>query len=879
LHSADDFRAALDPATSAERLRELIKVSQGLAWRVLENPSTPGALLEQLVFFLGERARAVLAEHLHTPPRRLCDVARRYPGRVLENPALPLAMLESPGAFERWPPLSVLSSPKTGPAFLAQGARHKEAEYRLRVAQHPRAGAGTLRLLWFDENLFVRRAAARHPKAPPQVRAWLNARQLLPDLSGWTTSIPPDYPAKELARWVEGPWVLRWLIAGHPALSLSDARRLQQEPSRKVQARLARATPHEEIWTALRESPDVWVQQAALHNAQIRRDLLVSSVRAGDSSGWSWLLENSSLRTEELRWVFQQALATLPKAHRAHLQTALAKNPKAPPEVLASFLTADPSPWTSHDLPAPPAAFLEADTPPWREAMRNPNTPPELVARWFRAGIDPRRESFSCRPAFSPEERDWLLSEGARGALLVVRDPTTPAEVLRRIAATQPFPPLGALGPALFGHPNFPAEEARAFALRLVSQDGTLHPSGPHPSGPHPSGPHPSGPHPSGLAALARDAAPETILAVLRRDVLQERVLRRSLFCHPALPGRALLGWAVSLDEQLLDAALQRANLSRREWWLFLGHPSPKVRHAAALSSFAPREILSLLQEAGAGRLLQGDGTANPLLSRASLRKLARGPLFAQHLVATHPNADDELLERLARSETRIAEKVAAHPRVPLSLLLRFATHRSEVLRRAAARSARLPVSCLLSLCEDKRASVRREASQNPRTPGAFLTVLRRAGASFDLGCLVAPGMLRTDVLWWLAARGVFARCLAAQNPGTPASTLARLLGDASSPVRDAASRNPSAPREVLALLWRAGASQYLQWRAAVDPSLSPEEIETLCALGPYAATMAALHPNTTRAQRMNLSQHAHPMVRHALRQAERALAEGRAPR
>lgn len=75
-------------------------------------------------------------------------------------------------------------------------------------------------------------------------------------------------------------------------------------------------------------------------------------------------------------------------------------------------------------------------------------------------------------------------------------------------------------------------------------------------------------------------------------------------------------------------------------------------------------------------------------------------------------------------------------------------------------------------------------------------------------------------------------------------STLARLLCDENFFVRRRALANDCAPRDVVGLLVRAGASADLRGKGKLDPNVAPGELERLAELGPFGRELAAAHPS-----------------------------------
>lgn len=95
-----------------------------------------------------------------------------------------------------------------------------------------------------------------------------------------------------------------------------------------------------------------------------------------------------------------------------------------------------------------------------------------------------------------------------------------------------------------------------------------------------------------------------------------------------------------------------------------------------------------------------------------------------------------------------------------------------------------------------------------------------------------------------LSLAPVFLRRRAAEESADP-GLLQQLACDESYWVRRQAARNPALPSETLGLLQRAGATRDLRGFATPDPTLPPEEIESLLPRGKFSVQLAARHPST----------------------------------
>src|SRR5215469_18458286 len=101
-------REALDPQTSADRLRKLAGNSL-LRLSVAANPSTPPDVLEQMSNATDLALVARVAANPNTPTPVLLSLAEQFPEAFLANPVLPLLLIESPRLLEALSPQALFS--------------------------------------------------------------------------------------------------------------------------------------------------------------------------------------------------------------------------------------------------------------------------------------------------------------------------------------------------------------------------------------------------------------------------------------------------------------------------------------------------------------------------------------------------------------------------------------------------------------------------------------------------------------------------------------------------------------------------------------------------------------------------------------------------
>ncbi len=270
----------------------------------------------------------------------------------------------------------------------------------------------------------------------------------------------------------------------------------------------------------------------------------------------------------------------------------------------------------------------------------------------------------------------------------------------------------------------------------------------------------------------------------------------------------------------------------------------------------------------GTVRLLV-DGGATPDLRTVAARghpdgtwiePVAELGAFGRFLAARHASCPADLTTAVAGDEdwrvrsavldnTLVSEipAIAATDTDPV-VLERLADDDLPEVRLAVARHPATDPATLGRLAADELPDIRRTAARDPRTDPEAVDALVRAGSTPDLTGLAEPDPnLDPALLTELAAGGHWARLLAVRHPATPPITLARLLCDAEPKLREWAAAHPSAPAEVIALLRRAGAADDWQGVAEGDPTMTPEELDDVSALGPWGEWVVSWHPNAPR--------------------------------
>ena len=237
------------------------------------------------------------------------------------------------------------------------------------------------------------------------------------------------------------------------------------------------------------------------------------------------------------------------------------------------------------------------------------------------------------------------------------------------------------------------------------------------------------------------------------------------------------------------------------------------VRRDAAANPSTPPAALDRLYRAGSAPGLAGPALPDPTLDPSELIELSAGGEWARRLAARHPATPPEALARLAEDPIpAIRTAAVVHPAAP-----------AEARARLHARE--------------------REASGGESEKAALV---RLAGEAMREGVSLALGPA-------LAL---------AQEPSTPASTLARLAEHGASAVRVIVAAHPSYHGAHRNLLRRAGSTHDLVGFAPPDPDLPVADLARLARGGGWARLLAARHPATAPDDLARLAADADPLVR-----------------
>ena len=238
------------------------------------------------------------------------------------------------------------------------------------------------------------------------------------------------------------------------------------------------------------------------------------------------------------------------------------------------------------------------------------------------------------------------------------------------------------------------------------------------------------------------------------------------------------------------------------------------VRRDAAANSASPPAALDRLYRAGSAPGFAGPAPPDPTLDPAELAELAAGGEWARRLATRHPATPPEALARLAGDPVpAIRTAAATHPAAPAEARERFRARESEASGGAPEKAA--------------LARLAGEAAEGLEIPLASALAL-------------------------------------AEEPSTPASTLACLAEHGASAVRAVVAAHPNSRGAHRNLLRRAGSTDDLVGFAPPDPDLPAADLAQLARGGGWARLLAARHPATAPDDLARLAADADPLVRSA---------------
>lgn len=368
--------------------------------------------------------------------------------------------------------------------------------------------------------------------------------------------------------------------------------------------------------------------------------------------------------------------------------------------------------------------------------------------------------------------------------------------------------------------------------------------------------------------SLPSDVLPKvlTVAKFIAEETPEDQALM-DLALDPDTPEPLLEQLALHHDLRVRQSAAENPNLPVSSLLALLADREASVRTQASKHPEVPQETLELLRAAGSTNDLSGFRFPSNAVSPEELRSLVDLGYWGRILAAWHPKTPARVLNWQAHLGCLDARTlVAANPSTP-----------SHVLTRLAADSFR---------------NVRRVVAQNPFLPAKELELLIALGATPDLEGFGEPSLrirpLEMLLLMQVAGFGPWLHTLIARHPNANAEVLNQvpttrtetaklLLQHPETPkerlpeivkylalncepdVRREAAAHPAMPTDLLEKLVRAGSSPDLTSFASWDPSMTPEELESLVyplrgLSDPaydddtwWARVLVARHPNTSR--------------------------------
>jgi hypothetical protein len=713
--------------------------------------------------------------------------------------------------------------------------KHGTAALRTLVVSQPDAPASCLTVLLVDDEPAVRAEARRHPNAPPDflaaVDALRNADAPCPELNPDRMAVfgrtlhgvgllaaRADLPEEIVDRFVASEaWRERELIAASSSLSDSHVRKLAVDTDSDVRAALA-SNPATSVAVTMLLASDreekVRVRvpsQAPLTPALF--DELCSFGPAGQLLVASHA-ECPVVRIAELArsedWRVREACGKSVRATAAILELlsrdadvdvrrAVARNPNTP-EASRERLAADGS-WSlraaiaeSTSNPSIVDLLMGDDEPSVRAALlRNPIVPPFLVAALAHSSDLEIARELARRDAVDPSslfELARLDDDGVRSALAVRAD--RPDGLLARLLDQRADLALLAeqLLDARLGVPRSSEPVDASNITELFEHAPWLH-------------------------ALVFDVddlpvevlefavvAPEWLTrqkaarsSGLRHDLMarlaadSDHDVRIAVASNTATPGDIIEQLATDNNALVRLSVVRRVDISTELVERLVIDIDDNVRNAALQHPLCPE---------GTRQRRRALDNREPMLAEwfdSFVNSHGDTPLE----VATHPDAPPALLSDLASNASwRIREAVASHVSTPADALAVLATDTDRDVRRAAAAHVNLSIEAREALCLDPDPTVRRVALLDPsmtearrRTAAAVVVAgLARSASAITRTSAVAspllePRRLRTRTHWqsleWTERYAV------AMNPMTDAATLVHLSRDGIRLVRDVA--------------------------------------------------------------------------------------------
>ncbi len=435
------------------------------------------------------------------------------------------------------------------------------------------------------------------------------------------------------------------------------------------------------------------------------------------------------------------------------------------------------------------------------------------VVLWNVRRGDPPRALFPQHTPFEPPTGPGIGQRNDRAYAMrhrcdTARDPTTPPDVLARLALDESFEVR-----------LYVAENAQTppEALTVLAGDGVAIVRGDVAANVHTPL--------EILARLAGDTEPEIWEPATRNMIWskatpaipREKInlagvtVRRSVARHPLTSPATLVDLAN--DE---DLYVQRAVAGHKN------SPPEVLAHLSAVENADLRWFVA-----------NNESTPQEILARLG------GDAYAdvRDAVARNKNTPQDTFEHLVEDPDVVVRLgVALNERAPPIILARLSTDESEMVRESIARNSSTPPEILARLAVNTSLVVQQEVARNKSTPPEVLARLA-AGDYEDVKEVVASNEHASpDTLVLLAGNWKWGiRCDVARNKNTPTQARARLAEDEQLFVRETVASCDCTPPELLARLARDKEAEVRQ-RVASNACTPPEIL--MCLAGDENASV-----------------------------------------
>lgn len=431
---------AIDPATSPDRLQELVTRHPELCYWVAQNENAAPTLLVELAARGDRRTREKVASNPNTPPDKLFELGTQFPRQLLDNPVFGLLLLENPNLAEEMSveTLRSLVTQAEVPVAISQGAVSRRDRYiSLALTKNPDTPKSILESLVRQVYPRVKEDAKLHINWIAQrEETWGEiARKKVEKAFLEADPLPPHAVfSVRLLGWMaqSEDRELREIAASNPHLPAAIAEELVEDKVQNVREALAKKT----------------TSQSLLHHLA-REKAMHSSVAANPATHVSILTELSD-----------RALSQMGSQQSWSLLGSIARHPHTSTEILEHILAKIKRPLTRQTLMLRWAIALHPRCPAQTRERLLGKDPLRLAQQQFDPSqlVRPGTSSYAIlrQIAINPRTPQRVLLELAQQNLslhlLVAQNPNIPPETLAHWAQ-QPR-----LQAAIAANPNVPPD-------------------------------------------------------------------------------------------------------------------------------------------------------------------------------------------------------------------------------------------------------------------------------------------------------------------------------------------------------------------------------------------------------------------------------------